>query len=250
MPDPLGAFVFVISTAFALTVDVGLYAMAIFATAPRPRDALRFAFEVGIAHAALLAAGALTAEAMLRALGSDLAVDIAAGVALLVVLRGAFLRARVGSGAAREPDADDRSAKPTASSFSWLTAIALSIDAFLVGPAAREYALAYAVGEKLVFLAAVGVAVTAFAYGYASVARSWNARYLARVDGGLAFAVASAAEIIVFAVFFADAVFRALAHARIVLGVGAARGIGALLGVALFVLARRGVSGIREENAR
>lgn len=238
MLDPLAAFVFSLTTAFALTVDVCVYAVAAFVARPRPRDARRFAFEVGVAHAAFLSLGALAAEGMSRALGSDLVVDVVASVALLVVLRGAWIRAR--NGPAEEAD------EAKADALSWFTAFALSVDAFLLGPTANEFAAGSTVGARLALSATIFVLVFAFAWTYASFAKVLNRWFFSRAEGGTAFLIASAAEIIVFSVFLADAAFAAFAHAGSPIGDGGARLIGAGFGFVLFIVARCGARASRE----
>lgn len=235
MVDALRIWGFALPTAFALSVDVGLYAIVRFATSARPQHAVRFGIEVGVAHAVLLAAGALLADGLGHAIGSDFLVDVVATLALLVVLAGAVRRAR-------DPSLEGEPIADPSRAVSWFTAFALSIDAFLIGPAADDFLTAASVAERVAVLGSILLGVSVFAFGYASFAKTLRSQLASRHDLGsnLAYQIAGALEIVVFSVFTTDAALRALEHVHpaFVFAWPASRSLGVLLGVALFAFAR------------
>jgi hypothetical protein len=228
---------FGVSTGFALSVDVGLYAVARFATARRRPHVGRFAFEVALAHAILLALGAGITVFVADVLGNDLVVDLAAAAALAVVVLAAVRRARDGH------LEDDAALGDPGASFALFTAFALSLDALLVAPGADEFLNRAAPGSRPLALALVFLAVFGFAAIYAASAARLREVLFAGSNGaprpGWILATAMMVELCVFSTFLTDAVARAMEHlADERLSALATVLAGVTVGLSLFAVAR------------
>jgi hypothetical protein len=204
---------FALSTGFALTVDVGLYSIVHFATTNGARTALRFAIEIATAHAVFLVVGALSAEFIAHSLGSDVLVDAVSAIALLVVLRGAFGRAMEG------PHAEAGDEAPTAhpnAGVVWFTAFALSLDALLVSPSVDEFVGDVSTIARLYALALLFLGVFVFSFVYAAFSKRLRALVLDPTAESRRrrnfLSIASAAELGVFSMFFAEGVFGVFEH--------------------------------------
>ncbi len=263
MLDPGTLAVYAVSTGFALTVDVGVYAVVHFAAAERPRGALRFALEIAVAHSVFLVLGALSAVALGRTLGNDFVVDALSAIALSIVRRRAFRRARAGApldpAATREasvpPIAAATAATSATSVIGWFTAFALSFDALLVAPGASEFLGNAPAQTRMFALTLVGASILAFSWLYATFARRLRDLIRGGRSGetarGRALSIAGAAELVVFSVFLCDAVSRMLEHTPLGRPTAelAPAAAGVTLGIALFAFARRSSSESPKPNS-
>lgn len=198
---------FAASTGFALTVDVGVYSLARFAIRPAGGTVLRFAFEVGVAHAILLALGASVAIGLEAALDLDFVVDLLALILLTFVLVGVARRRPTFGGD------DSGHAKPSPA-LSWLAAFALSLDALLVAPAANGLLAEESPNTRWMALAAIFLAIFGFTALYAGGASSLR-RMLFSKSAANAYRllwVAHLAELLVFCSLWATSALKSIEH--------------------------------------
>lgn len=198
---------FAASTGFALTVDVGVYSLARFAIRPAGGTVLRFAFEVGVAHAVLLALGASVAIGLEAALDLDFVVDLLALILLTFVLIGV---------ARRRPTFGEDEASPTKASaaLSWLAAFALSLDALLVAPAANGLLSEESSRTRWLALFAVFLAIFGFTALYAGGASTLR-RMLFSKSASNAYRllwIAHLAELFVFCSLWATSALKSIEH--------------------------------------